>query len=372
MKIVVCGPPHSGKSVFLGGLCENLPRDQRYLFRACPDGEGTWTWKSEDAAQFRRKGTFTDDIVEWYVQSLRNCTMAPIILVDVGGRTSDENKRIMSECDAAVILSGKTEAIAEWQDFCKSCGLKVIAVIHSDYKGIADDTTLPIMVIHHLERGEDVSTRPTVCKVSEVILNLTETKKERTVDFTNGLVEIATLAETFGKTKNERGQYMWDGSDLSKVAEILHHRSGDMPEVVKVNGAAPAFLTSAITHECHPREVELNSPDGYVRVGCRKPEGNGIGISFKTETREDGWTLVSYELNPSVPLKSVDLIDIAPPLLPMGSKVIISGRGPNWLTASLVMSYHGSTKAVATFQPGVGATVAMTHSAEVELGTLVK
>ena len=45
IKVAILGDPHSGKSVFLGALTTLLPRASFYLFRACLDGEGTWTWK---------------------------------------------------------------------------------------------------------------------------------------------------------------------------------------------------------------------------------------------------------------------------------------------------------------------------------------
>lgn len=390
IKIAVGGPKKSGKTVFLGGLCENIPRDQRYLFRACPDGDATWTYKGQGSETYRRKGTFSQEVIDWYCQSLAHCELAPIVFVDIGGVPSKENRRILKEGAVThiVLLVGDDPDTGEswksrinpWQEFASELGLVVVAELYSDYHGdhdsvISGEGGLSAYLfgsVHHLERGEDAANRPAIQAVAKRILGLVTSPKEKTMDSTTGLIEISELAETLGKSKNERGQYMWDGSDLPKVAEILHHRSAEMPEVVRVNGAAPAYLACAITHECHPREVELNSPDGYIRVGCRKPEGSGTGIDFKVETREDGWVLVGYELNPSVPLNPEQLTEIAPPVLPMGTKIIISGRGPNWLTASLVMSYHGATKAVATFQPGVGATVPMTHSAEVELGSVIK
>jgi CRISPR-associated Csx3 family protein len=375
MKIVVCGPPHSGKSVFLGGLCENLPRAQRYLFRACPDGEGTWTYKGKGSEQYRRKGKFSQEVVDWYCQSLSNCELAPIILVDIGGIPSDENRRILAQGKVthAIILAGDLEKVPEWEQFLKECGIKVIATIHSYYHGTDDDISSNPMVVHHLERGdEETKNRPTIQAVAKKILNITSTK-EKVMNgiIENGILSIAKLAENLGIAKNDRGQYTWKGFDLPRVADVLHNRVAEMPEVVKVDGAAPAWLVAAIAHECHPMEVELNSPDGYIRVGCRKPEGNGMGIAFNVSEREDGWVGVEAVLDPSKPLAPSALTEIAPPLLPMGSKVILSGRIPNWLMASLVISYHGGTKAVACFQPGTGSTVCMTHSTDVELGTLI-
>lgn len=383
MKIVVCGPPHSGKSVFLGGLCENLPRSQRYLFRACPDGEGTWTYKGNGSEQYRRKGKFSCENVDWYCKSLANCEMAEIILVDIGGIPSEENRRILTEGNVthAIILAGNLEKVPEWEKFLDECQIEVIAVLHSDYHGAEDRTETSPMVVHYLERGDEkVKNRPAIQATAEKILNLIEKKETNMKDYMNeGVLEITGLAKALSKEEVERElpnkkiikQIVWEGSDLVEIAKLLHNNSVNMPEVVKINGAAPAWLVSALTHECHPRCVELNSPDGYIGVNGRKARGNGEGIDFTVENREDGWTQVTFALDPSKPLSPDMLNVIAPPQLPMGSKVILSGRGPNWLVASLVMGYHGTTKAVACFQPGTGSTVCLTHSAEVELGSII-
>ena len=194
-----------------------------------------------------------------------------------------------------------------------------------------------------------------------------------------GTIRISDLAAALGKNEEEKTlpngrvvtQVTWKGEDLKGIAELLHNQSAQMPEVVQVDGSAPAWLVTAITHECHPRSVALNSPDGYVGIGCQKSHGEGEGIDFTVRHREDGWTVVKFELNPSVPLSPEQLDGIAPPELPMGAKVILSGRGPNWLTASLAMSYHGRTQAVACYQLGTGSTVSITHTAKVELGSVI-
>jgi CRISPR-associated Csx3 family protein len=200
---------------------------------------------------------------------------------------------------------------------------------------------------------------------------------------TNDVLSIPDLAQALGKEPVKRTlpngsvveQIVWEGGDLPKIAQLLHNRSGDMPEHVKIDGPAPAWLVAALAHECHPRAVSLNSPDGFVPVGCRRPEGPGAGANliFSVEEKDNGWLLVICRLtDPAVPLSPSDLAHIVPPAVPMGAKVILSGRMPNWLAASLAMAYHGIAKAVALFQPGTGATVAWTHSKEVRLGEVIE
>ncbi|HOV79868.1 MAG TPA: CRISPR-associated protein Csx3 [Bacillota bacterium] len=383
VKFAVVGPPHSGKSVFLQSLCTLLPRASRYLFRACPDGEGTWTWRSPEAARYRRKGGFTSEIVDWYIKCLSTCNLAPVVLVDMGGRMSPENARILRDgrVDYAIVLSGDPVAIPEWEDFCRSYGVEILASIVSDYHATEDVADTAPMVVHHLERGEDVSSRPVIQRVAEIILNLL--KEEKVMTFIqDGILSIPALAQALGKEPVQRtlpnghvvSQIVWQGSDLADISRLLHNVSGDLPEHVKIDGPAPAWLVTALAHECHPRAVSLNSPDGFVPVGCRRPEGVGSGknLEFRVEEGPDGWLLVTcQQADPSIPLDPADLTNVTPPVVPMGAKIILSGRMPNWLAASLAMAYHGTAKAIALFQPGTGATIAWTHSKECALGDVV-
>lgn len=390
IKIAVVGPPHSGKSVFLGGLTKNLPRHSYFLFRAVPDGEGSWTYRNDEARKYRRPGTFTQEIVDWYVQSLTSCTLADIVLVDLGGKITKENQRILVEGDVqyGIILSRDPEATAEWRSFLAECGVVVVAEVFSDYHAVADTVDGPKLAVHHLERGESCEDRPAIQAVACKVLDLAPTsckggiemKMERLINA--GIMEIQNLAESLGKETIERElpngrivqQLCWEGADLAKIASLFHNHSGKFPEVVRINGAAPAWLVSALVHEFHPRAAALNSPDGYVPVGCHNPEGEGYGnnLSFTVDSREDGWVVVTAQaIDPSVPFAPTDLDSLVPPKVEMGAKIILSGRIPNWMMSSLAMSYHGTAKAVACFQPGTGSTVAWTHSQEVGLGEVI-
>lgn len=167
---------------------------------------------------------------------------------------------------------------------------------------------------------------------------------------------------------------LWKGEDLVAIARVLHNRSAEFPEVVHLDGPAPAWLITALVHELHPRFVRVNSPDGFVAIGCQKPSGEGSGPNLRFEVRPgpDGFVVVHAEaLDPSEPFSPEDLDKVVPPAVKFGSRVIISGRLPHWMTASLAMAYHGIAKAIACYQPGVGATVAITHSREVRLGEVI-
>jgi CRISPR-associated protein Csx3 len=106
-----------------------------------------------------------------------------LLLFDVGGRLpSDENKFIMSEATHAVILA-KTEAdVIAWEQLCEKHlpqTLPVIAILYSDRDGKNDEITCesPVLIgkVHHLERGQDVSGRPMVKALANLVVNLAVT-----------------------------------------------------------------------------------------------------------------------------------------------------------------------------------------------------
>ena len=43
MRVVLCGPPHSGKSVLISNIINKLPSNSYEVVRATPDGEGIWS-----------------------------------------------------------------------------------------------------------------------------------------------------------------------------------------------------------------------------------------------------------------------------------------------------------------------------------------
>jgi CRISPR-associated protein Csx3 len=387
IKIVVGGPAHSGKSVFLTGLRALLEEGSFYQFRACPDGEGGWlerNYGDPEAVKLRRKGTFTPQFVEWAAGTIDRWAATPIMLVDIGGRTSPENEVICRGASHGIILAGDPAAIPEWEAFFAHCGIQTIAVLESAYGGTQDriDTEAPVIrgQVHHLERGEPCSSRPAIQTVAKRITALAAADSAASTEDTER-VELAELARRVGivptpVTVGDRvvSRTSWSGNHLERATEILRARSAC--GVVDVNGPAPAWLALAVAHSVHPARVRLNSPDGFVPVGCGRPRRAGEGVTWsvtRLPARGDRPVVrVEYTLDPSTPLSPERLAEIAPPDVPTGTVVVLSGRGPNWLAASAGMAYTGHAAAVACYQVGIGATVAWTSVQDVALGELIE
>jgi CRISPR-associated protein Csx3 len=200
IKVVLCGPPHSGKSCLRDGLKKAilgiLGAPYPYVITACPDGEGSWhkeAYKNDEEsakhARSKNKGDFTPEFAEVVAGWVKSANQ-PINIIDVGGKISDENKQIMEEATHAVILSGEQSKVAEWRNFCENLNLKVIAEIESNYNAKEDkisiqkdwegfleraDIELPLLAgsVHHLTRTEDVSSRPMVKALANLLVKLT-------------------------------------------------------------------------------------------------------------------------------------------------------------------------------------------------------
>lgn len=186
LKVILCGPPHSGKSCLREGLKEAIKRIEGapypYTITACPDGEGAWfseaarrdpvlakQLKAEYKAGFTPE--FASKAAGWvYAAS------TPLNIVDVDGRITAENRQIMKEGTHAIILSGDSSKTAEWEKVCEELELKIVANIHSDYDGSEDKiiSLSPTLTgsVHYLERGEDVSGRPMVEALAKALVDL--------------------------------------------------------------------------------------------------------------------------------------------------------------------------------------------------------
>ena len=200
MKVVLAGPPQSGKSCLREGLKQaifaissrNSDVPYPYVITACPDGEGAWfqetTAKYPEVARackeaYKKSNGFSPEFVDLIANHVKTCAQ-PLTMVDIGGRTSLDNYKICKSATHIVLLAGNdsktkecwNDRMKEWRKFAKDLNLKVIAEIFSNYHGkkdvvedIGHDSILRGSV-HYLERGERIETRPMVQVLASHIL----------------------------------------------------------------------------------------------------------------------------------------------------------------------------------------------------------
>ena len=255
MKVVLGGPPRSGKSCLRQGLKDairSLPgAPYPYVITACPDGEGAWFQETvendaELAAQCKAqyKGKFSPEFVERIAKSVKDC-VCELTIVDVGGIPSADNEEICAGATHMVILSGDPAKIPEWRAFAKKVGLKVLAEIDSDYHGTEDtiEGVGPDGIfrgsIHYLKRGEPVSERPTIKALAEMLAAGKEAEMPATYNVT---LDGDILKVGFGEPA-QNDQLVRDAQKAIKALDLKGGR------LVKINGPASLPVAVVISHE---------------------------------------------------------------------------------------------------------------------------
>ncbi|MFA6528996.1 MAG: hypothetical protein WCT46_05675 [Candidatus Gracilibacteria bacterium] len=192
-KIVLAGPPRSGKSCLRQGLKDVIKQISNgevypYVLTACPDGEGAWFQESMNndpslAAKLKAeyKSKFSPEFAQRIADSVKNLSL-PLSFIDIGGVISPENMKICEHANGAIFLCGETavksSAPIDWKKFFTQLGIPIVAEVYSDYKGgedlvdgIGEDGVFRGSV-HHLERGENLTDRKAIQGLAQFIINL--------------------------------------------------------------------------------------------------------------------------------------------------------------------------------------------------------
>ncbi len=372
VAIVVCGPPHSGKSVFFATLKEHLPRQGTHLFRACPDGEGTWSQRaaSDVASAIRRKGSFSDEFVHFSEKAIQDIKTTRV-LIDVGGLRTPENEAIFSNATHFVVLcrADRPEEREAWEEFGKKAGLTLLASFESVLEGEEDvqedENGILRGRVSGLERGEHIESQP-IEELAHKILFLTpEGLSQELITEEAGIrkINLDSLATHVNVPYQERvirrgtpqekviQNPFWSGQNTHEAVRILSEL--DPEEPVWLDGAHPAFLYSALSYDLLPRETWLTDfkvESGRMKIpelqAAEKPSDNLI---WKTEER-DQYTLVEIEI-PKGLFDMEKLPEVIPPSVNPDKGVVLSGKLPFLMFTAFVKFYKGKTPWISIYTP---------------------
>lgn len=390
IKIVIGGPPHSGKSVFIEALTQNLDKDNTFSFSAAPDGEGPWLQRHYDdpeVVKFRQKGKFTPEFVADRKKKI-NDWEGPLMIIDVGGRTSKENAQMIEGATHAIILAGDLSKVAEWRDFFEENNIEVIAKLHSHYQGDRDvqrsmesEKSHITSSVHHLERGEPAADRETIKQVAGLISGMVDgnVAYKQAHEGENVNPFEVFIPEVFKDLPNEtieRAITTRDGQQKQvQNKQILRSAIPQIYEKALEFDGQPAWLNGPVNsweaialamafEDAGSSDVRLRGPDGYIPVKSL-PETEKLDTKWWTEPKQQGemegkpvYVVHNTAHASNNPVSPADLETMTVPRLPEGSIVIISTQGPNWLKASIAAGYRGKVAGIAAFQPGEGSTIA--------------
>ncbi len=342
-RVIVCGPPHSGKSVFLANLMRLLPQDSFYLAFAAPDGEWHWSnFGDQDlVAAVRQKGKFTDNFVGSMVEAIR-ANEQPLVLVDTGGVRSDANERIFDACDACIILSSKPVETQAWREFAAAHNVAVIAeldsVLHGTcelYPDRGDDVVRGR--ISGLERGHTIVS-PTLSAVVDRLREIIRSNAEMTEGEMLGNINGATLVNRFVPEGEQNDPFLGVRPEHLRPALRLTAAVAKL-ETVRIWNVRAAILASAYAARI-PGSIELyDVSKGYIKIPDATPQGEGFcpGVEWEVLALPQ-YTVVKWKNNRFITMD--DLRQIVPPCVDVTKPVVVVNDGPPmWLHATLVRAY---------------------------------
>lgn len=390
IKIVVGGPPHSGKSVFIEALTQNLDKDNTFSFSAAPDGEGPWLqrhYDNPDVVKLRQKGKFTPEFVADRKKKI-NDWEGPLMIIDVGGRTSEENAQMIEGATHAIILAGDLSKVAEWRDFFEENNVEVIAKLHSHYQGDHDiqrpmepEKSHITSSVHHLERGEYAADRETIQQVAGLISGLVDGNNaykqshegenanpfevfipETFKDLPSEIIE-RTITTRDGKQKQVQNKQIL----RSAIPQIYEKALDFDDQPAWLNGPVNSWEAIALAmafEDAGSNDVRLRGPDGYIPVE-KLPEVEEVDTRWWEAPQQQGeidgkpiYVIHNTAHASNNPVSPKDLETMTVPKLPENAIVVISTQGPNWLKASIASGYKDKVSGIAAFQPGEGSTIA--------------
>lgn len=386
MKIVFCGPPHSGKSVFIANLIENLPTDAYTIIRACPDGEGTWSnnGKQSETSMVRKKGQFTQSFIDDSCRAIDN-QVSNIVLVDVGGVMSKENEQVFKHCDSFVVLSSDDEKKKEWLEFGERLGLECIGCLDSKLEGQEEIYSREPYLqgrIVGLERGELLQNSSVIkALVSDIIRRSKYTEKTDSREDNDGIFiddtelgfELGYGREILTDDGTSIKKVRWPETSIPDVSSAIKEKV-DSSKQLKINGIRANFILCAICKSAKQQGVkDIRVYDirmkQYIPIKDF-PKKRGLketaGLSFNVIENDE-----NIFMDIDITKEQFTLEDFEQCVLPQikeNKNLYLSGRLPLWLLASISNSYNSSR--IFTFQPGKGFTCVSSKD-EKDLGEVV-
>jgi CRISPR-associated protein Csx3 len=376
VKVAVGGPPHSGKTVLMGLFRGLLPREKFCVVEAAPDGEGITGWSFEGDPELvravRRKGKFLEEFVGWVVDSVRNSTM-PITLVDLGGmllaedgsfsptgvRLTPQNESIVRECDYLIVIANPhyAEASARWQAEGERLGAKPVAILESVLIGAEDELFSagpPLRArITALERENPPVGSATARALADLLLRLAGDGGPGVDGSEAADVNFPRLAEGLNlPLRNGGPDRDWFPGILTQLVAFVRSAAADR-EAVNLWGNCSSGAPYHALACGLPQRVRYFDPKigSYVALPDVAPSGEGSQVlEWRLQGRED-YSFVEFSIPRQIfPVGNLPLV--IPPAVTRAKGVVLSGKGPWWLTGTICRAYHRTGVAwVAAFVP---------------------
>lgn len=376
--VLVGGPPHSGKSVLTYSLTQALRARgvQHYALRASPDGEGDWSNEAPQdlVREIRFKGQWTPLWVERVSRDIQRRHLP--LLVDVGGRPTPQQAAMFSLCTHAVLLTPDDASQAWWRALAAQCGLPLLGDLRSELHGANRlDAVTPLVqgVLAGLERNAQAqgpAFEALVERLSHLLAVDGADLRSRHLATAPADIELVIdldrLARTLKVLQPEQ-RIWWEPQHLPALLDYL-----PAGRPLAIYGRGPVWVYAALARLAWPARFA----NWDVRLGWVEPQPlptaaePAAGPVQWTVQAAGGAAQVSVTL-PEHYLDITQLPEVTAPRLPAGAGVILDGKLPNWLFASLAQTYAAAPWLAVRYLPLGGSVVVHSQVAEPAVGSVL-
>jgi CRISPR-associated protein Csx3 len=341
--ILVGGPPHSGKSVLTYLLSQRLRAAavEHFVLRACPDGEGDWSYEAPPATVrlLRTKGEFSGAFVDRICRALERRHLP--LLVDVGGRPTPDQERIFDHCTHAVLVAPDLAGLAVWRELAARHGLIVIAELVSTRAGVDSlAATAPVLrgEIAHLERAAPQA-GPAVAALTARLAALFDFSPgelqrlhlgDAPCELAVAEAQLATAIRPDGDSRH------WAPDELPAVLDYL-----PPAESLALYGRGPGWLYASVALHCAPAQFFKFDPLlGWVTPTrfTLTDDAGGAQFDWAVAPHAD-FTWLTLHLRTTY-LDYAELRAGAAPICDPQQGVVVGGKIPQWLLAGVCLAYR--------------------------------
>lgn len=366
MKTIVCGPPHSGKSVFISNLVRLMPSESFLRIMANGDGEGTWSNNpnQNDVVATRVKGSNTEQDFEFWKSLICNAHQQ-IVIVDIGGKLQDDKGPLFDACDSFIVVSNNEDIMQEWIHYGEQHGCECIGTILSTLGDCQEEIVtlkpFPKCKLSGLERGHNIHGSRVLSCIADTIVTHAKYKGSTTFSDSN-TIDLFDIGKKLGCSNS---WFTHEGIEVSTIwytpnkAKALYEYLCDnynKYDSYKVFGAVSIWVSCIVTMAIgNPTADNLEFydawTDSYIKSQslskCSVPDNEHFKVLV--EERND-CVRVSFIL--SGYLDSLNFRKYKLPEIHSTKPLFISGRFPNWFVASVIKSYSNPLKHIHI--PGIG------------------
>jgi len=353
MKTIICGPPHSGKSVLIANLIRFMPSDSYLRINANGDGEGSWSNNAdqEEIARVRIKSSNTADKFAIWTENIKQA-FQDVVLVDIGGRLQDDKAPLFEAADSFIVLSSVSDMISAWKEFGESHGCHCLATVESYLEGGYDE----IIVREHdyiqarlsgLERGRFLFDSKVIKELADLIVSVSGYRRSIFLDFSKVGESIGCAMEwttsngvrvTHSHFNHEHGYLIYDY--LSGLVQ-----KGCRYNIIGLKANWVAAIASSVLWK-HSQVSFFDDRTGTFKPISPIMKSNTSG---KWLVNEDNDYVLLRQKNDDF-FHNLGCEANTIPVLNEKKPLFLSARLPLWVIASIFISYSSTKKYL--FQPG--------------------